>query len=109
MGVYSADQSQWLQQAILSVVNQTYKNFLFGIVIDGNIDCSLNGYLNKLCLEHDNILLVKSESNQGLSSSMNFLIEWMLENAPQAKYLFRMDSDDISLPDRFEKQIAFFE
>ncbi|MDC0601792.1 glycosyltransferase [Aliiglaciecola sp.] len=109
MGVYSSDQINWLEQAILSVVNQTYKNFLFTIVIDGHIDSSMSDYLGDLSLEHDNILLIKSEHNRGLSSSMNFVIDWMLENNPKAKYFFRMDSDDISLPDRFEKQIAFFE
>lgn len=109
MGVYKADQLQWLQHAIQSVINQRAQGFLFAVVIDGELDSEVFEYLSELSLKQKNILLVKSEHNLGLSSCMNFVIDWMLVNSPKAKYFFRMDSDDISLPDRFEKQIAFFE
>lgn len=108
MGVYKGDQVEWVEQAIDSVLCQSHKNFLFIIVIDGDISLSLKALLNKVCLHNPNLLLVKSEHNVGLSQCMNFAIEWALSNVPSAQFFFRMDSDDKAMPDRFAKQVEFF-
>lgn len=109
IAVHQHDRLVWVKQAIESIFAQSFCNFTVVTVIDGDIDVSISSYLEELTISRDNFCLFSSDTNLGLSSCMNFVIDWMLINAPKAKYFFRMDSDDISLPERFERQVDFFE
>lgn len=109
MGVYQGDKTDWVKQAVNSMVSQTYQKHVIVIVIDGYIDDTTLTYLIDTADHTPNVLLVQGASNKGLSVSMNFVVEWALKNLQSAKYFFRMDADDISEPSRLEQQSAFLD
>ena len=98
LSVYNAQ--KYLAEAIESILNQTYSNFEFIIINDGSTDKSLEIIKNY----NDKRIVLISRENRGLIESLN-------EGISQAKgkYIARMDADDISLPKRFEEQVAFME
>jgi glycosyltransferase involved in cell wall biosynthesis len=100
MPVYNAE--KFLEEAIQSILTQTYKDFEFIIINDGSSDKSLE--IIKKYRESDERIILVSRENKGLVFSLN-------EGIKKAKgnYIARMDADDISLPKRFEKQIKFLE
>lgn len=61
-------------------------------------------YINSLT--DNRIKLFRREHNSGLATALNFLLELVLKN-PKFKLIARMDADDISMPDLFEKQFKF--
>lgn len=91
--------AKMLEQAIDSILNQSHSNFKFYIVNDSgaNIEQLQN-------IKDERVIIIAHESRLGLAKSMNEIIELMEE-----KYFFRMDSDDIAVPDRLLKQILFME
>lgn len=99
MPVYNA--ASFLKQAIESVLNQTYSNFEFIIINDGSTDDSLEIIQS---FNDPRIKLINNSHNLGIIKSRNIGLQ-----AATGKFIANMDSDDISLPTRFEKQIAFFE
>ena len=99
MPVYNTKE-EYLRAAIESILNQTYSDFKFIIVNDGSTN---NAEEVILSYKDDRIIYLKQE-NQGIVSALNN--GWDKANG---EYIARMDSDDISLPERFEKQIKFLE
>ena len=100
MSVYNAEKH--LEEAIDSILNQTYKDFEFIIINDGSIDNSLE--IIKKHKTQDERIVIISRENKGLISSLNEGIE-----RAKGEYIARMDSDDISLPERFQKQLNLME
>ena len=100
MPVYNAQ--NYVEEAILSILNQTYQNFEFIIINDGSTDKSLE--IIQEYAKKDNRIKVISRENKGLIYSLNEGIK-----LSKGKYIARMDADDISLSYRFEKQIEFME
>lgn len=96
MPVYNAE--KYLDEAIQSILNQTYEDFEFIIINDGSTDGSLE-IIKKYKNQDERIVLISRE-NRGLITSLNEGIE-----KANGKYIARMDADDISLSERFEKQI----
>lgn len=96
--VYNAE--LYLKEAIESILKQTYKSFELIILNDGSSDNSLN-IINSF--KDDRIILI-DRKNKGLVYTLNEGI-----NMAKSKYIARMDADDISLSDRFEKQIKHME
>lgn len=90
---------KYLRNAIDSILNQTFKNFEFIVINDGSTDQS-----EQILATHKDkrIKIIKNEKNIGLSKSLNIGIK-----QSRAKFIARMDSDDISLPERLSKQINF--
>jgi glycosyltransferase involved in cell wall biosynthesis len=109
MAVYKEDRLEWVEQAIDSVLQQTYQNFVYVIVIDGEINEEIYTYLCDVCRQNKKMLLVLNRSNSGLSSCMNFIVDWALSEHGDTEYFFRMDADDISENDRFASQIDYLE
>jgi glycosyltransferase involved in cell wall biosynthesis len=109
MSVYVGDKLVWVEEAVYSLVCQTYQHYIMVIVIDGDIGDEMLTYLVNISKLLDNVLLVRGEANRGLSVCMNFAVGWTLSTINTAKYFFRMDADDISDPSRLEKQIAFLQ
>lgn len=107
MAVYVGDKPVWVEQAVNSLVCQTYEHHILVVVIDGDVADEILTYLVEISKLLDNILLVRGDTNRGLSTCMNFVADWTLSKVKGAKYFFRMDADDISDPSRLEKQIAF--
>ena len=92
-----------LHEAIYSILRQSFGSFEFIIVDDGSTgDTAL--YLETLAEKDKRIRLLRNERNLGLTKSLNIALD-----AAKGKYIARMDSDDISLPMRFERQYSFME
>jgi len=98
MPVYNAE--RFVAQAAESILVQTYPNFEFLIVDDGSTDRSL------LILERyaaqDTRIRLRSGPNAGYVHRLNE----MLDEA-RGDFVARMDADDIALPERLERQVAF--
>lgn len=96
--VYNAE--RFLADAIESILNQSFRNFELIIIDDGSSDNS-----PKIIKQFsDERMIVITQENQGLAASLNKGLE-----IARGKYIARQDNDDISLPERFEKQVAFLE
>ena len=100
MPVYNS--SDYLEEAINSILNQTYKNIEL-IIIDDGSDVKTKKILEKYNRFNQNINLISSIENKGIVFSLNQGIE-----IAKGKYIARMDSDDFSHPKRIEKQISAF-
>lgn len=91
----------YLREALDSILEQTFADFEVLLYNDGSTDNSkeiLDSY------DDSRLRIVNSSENKGL-------IHWLnrgIEDA-RGKYIARMDGDDISMPDRFEKQFRLME
>ncbi|HFU4116540.1 TPA: glycosyltransferase [Streptococcus suis] len=102
MGVYNAVDT--LSEAIDSILGQTFQDFEFIICDDGSKDTSLL-LLKKYQQQFpDKIKLIINEKNKGLNETLNDCLK-----VAEGEYIARMDADDLSLPTRFEKQVAFLD
>ncbi len=99
MPVYNGE--LYLDDAIDSILGQTFKNFEFIIINDGSKDKTEEIILS---YKDDRICYLKNEINLQIVKSLNKSIR-----LSKGKYIARMDADDISLPNRIEKQINFME
>lgn len=101
MGIYNC--ATTLVEALDSLYAQTYQNFKIILCDDGSTD---NTYqiAAEYAKKHDNIILIKNDQNKGLNYTLNHCLEYA-----DTEYVARMDGDDISLPTRFEKEIAFLD
>jgi glycosyltransferase involved in cell wall biosynthesis len=91
---------QIMREAIDSILNQTFTDFEFIIINDGSTDETLE----VLAEYKDPRIQVYSQENQGLARTLNRGLCLAL-----GKYIARQDHDDISLPTRLEKQLAYLE
>jgi len=100
MSVYNS--ARYLAEAIESILKQSFTDFEFLIVDDGSTDES--GAIIKKYAKQDKRIKPIYRENKGLIYSLNQLVD-----LAQSPYLARMDSDDVSQPERFARQIAFLE
>ena len=100
MPVYNGE--KYLKEAIESILSQTYENFEFLIVYDVSSDSSLS-IIQKFQEKDERIILINGEGKK-LIHALNKGIK-----ESKGKYIARMDSDDISLPKRFERQMNHME
>lgn len=99
MPVYNSE--RYLREAIDSILAQTFSDFEFIIIDDGSQDSSpdiVRSYTDK------RIRFYQNEHNMGVAATLNRGLD-----LASGEYIARMDSDDISLPERFEKQIRFLD
>lgn len=89
-----------LEAAVKSILNQTFSDFELLLIDNCSTDESFSIAQNLAKKDH-RIRLI-SEEKSGVANAMNC----GLENA-QGKFIARMDADDISLPERLEKQVTF--
>src|SRR5262245_44814994 len=98
MSVYNG--MPYLTEAVDSVVGQTLKDWILLIIDDGSTDGTA-AYLDSLT---DPRIQVVHQENRGLAGALNHGVDLC-----QTEYLARLDADDVALPTRFEKQLAFLE
>lgn len=103
MGVYNQKDRDMLQEAVKSILNQTFSDFEFLIYNDGS-DKESSDYIREVAGLDSRIVLIEASENKGLAFALNTCIE-----QARGKYIARMDSDDISKPERFMKQYLFLE
>lgn len=94
---------KYVRQAIESILNQTYKNLEFIIVDDCSSDGSL-AILEALASKDSRIKVLRNEENLKICKTLN-----KGEAEARGVYIVRMDHDDIALPNRIERQVAFME
>ena len=102
MAVYNCEET--ISEAIDSILAQTYNNWEFIICDDCSTDKTyaiVESYQQKY---PNKIVFVKNETNSKLAFSLNHCLRYA-----KGKYIARMDGDDISVPERLERQFEFLE
>ncbi len=95
--VYNAE--KYLAKSIQSILNQTYQHFELIILNDGSVDDS-----EKIALSFtDQRIVYVKHANCGLAATLNKGLQ-----LAKGSLIARQDNDDISLPNRFKEQVAFF-
>ncbi|MFA0038818.1 glycosyltransferase [Vibrio sp. 10N.261.52.A1] len=105
MCIYGGDSITQFKEALESITikqNAVDESIHVYLHIDGEISKELDEYINRCGLIYKKVV---SENNVGLASGLNRLIACLEDE----RYVFRMDSDDISLPERLLKQISFMD
>ena len=103
MSVYN-EPLEILTESIESVLNQTYTDFEFIIVIDNPNFLEARFLIESFAKKDNRIKFFVNKTNLGLSKSLNKAI-----SIAKGTYIARMDADDISISTRLEKQICFLQ
>ena len=104
MSLYIKEKPEYLDLAIKSMVEQTVKPDQIVIVKDGQITSELEDVLNKYDSEYPGLFdIVGYEKNRGLGLALNYGLKHC-----RNELVARMDTDDISKPNRCEKQLQAF-
>ncbi|EGK13941.1 glycosyltransferase [Psychrobacter sanguinis] len=104
MSIYHKESPQYFDACMHSLwYEQSLKPTEIVLVKDGSLTLGLDNIISKWQSELNEVLVVVSlEKNVGLGKALNI----GLSNCSN-EWVFRMDTDDICVPDRFEKQINF--
>lgn len=100
MGVYNC--SETIDAAIESILKQTYENWEFIICDDCSTDNTFKIIQNYKKKFPDKFIILKNKTNSKLAYSLNHCLKYAT-----GTYIARMDGDDLSHPERFERQINF--
>jgi glycosyltransferase involved in cell wall biosynthesis len=100
MAAYNAD--KYIKEAVDSILKQTYTDFEFIIFDDQSTD-NTYGILKEYRKKDKRIILKRNRKNNGSEGFMHTLNKAV--ELAKGEYIARMDADDISHLDRFEKQV----
>jgi glycosyltransferase involved in cell wall biosynthesis len=100
MPVYNAE--HYVAGAVRSILEQTFRDFELIVIDDGSTDRSPE--ILRSLADQDSRIAIHRQSNSGIAASLNLGC-----SLARGTYVARMDADDISLPRRFEKQVAFLD
>ncbi|MCD7994562.1 MAG: glycosyltransferase [Clostridia bacterium] len=103
MTVYS-EPVDFVEKAINSILSQTFKDFEYIIILDKPDNRESFSYLTEWSEKDNRIRFYVNEKNIGLARSLNRGID-----LAQGYYIARMDADDISKPQRLERELQFIE
>lgn len=105
MTVYKSDNPEYFKISLQSVINQTVVPDEIVLVKDGPVPESIQSVIDELDALYPRIISqVQLKKNVGLGLALNEGLK-VCKN----ELIARMDSDDISLPKRFEKQLSVFQ
>lgn len=105
MSLYYKENPLFLEESLESIINQSLLPNEIVIIKDGELTKELDSVINKYSKQYSKLINVISlDENQGLGKALSIGIK-------KCKYdlIARMDSDDISKKNRFERQIKIFE
>ena len=105
ISVYKSDNPVFFERALNSITEgQTIMPDEIVLIVDGPVSSELNEIINKYENKYDIFNVIRLEKNGGLGNALKIAVK-------NAKYdlIARMDSDDVSLPTRFEEQLAYFQ
>ena len=105
MSLYVNDKIEFVKLAIESILNQTFRDYDYYIQYDGPVDSKVDEYLTGLADER--LKIRRQAKNKGLAQSLNDLIN--IVKLVGYEFIARMDADDISELNRFEKQTDFLQ
>ena len=103
MSVYN-EPEEYLRKSIESILNQTFKDFEFIIILDNPKNKKAEEIIKEYQKYDKRIVFIKNEKNLGLAASLNRGID-----IAKGVYIARMDADDISFPERLERQFKYME
>src|SRR5688500_1611394 len=98
MSIYNAE--RWLEEALDSVLAQSFSDFEFLLVDDGSTDGTAR-IIARYAARDDRCRVI-TKHNTGLSDSLNVGIE-----RARGEWIARLDADDIAVPTRFEEQLTY--
>lgn len=105
--VYRNDKVPYVRLSLDSVLNQTYKGDIILIIgVDGPVAGELEACLTEYSFK-ENVLVQWFPENRGLAIVLNDLLDICFKEGYE--YIARMDADDISMPERFEKQMTYLQ
>lgn len=103
MSVYKNEKVEYFIQAVASLLNQTIQPEQIVLVRDGGVYEKLQNVIDKYVNEYPDVFTyLPLEQNGGLGNALRYGLTYC-----RNELIGRMDTDDISVPDRFEKQIEF--
>ncbi len=102
ISVYAGDRANWLREALESILNQTVSVNIY-LCADGPLTEALDACLKEY--EPRIHRLIRCPENHGLTCALNAMIDALEDE----EFIFRLDADDICLPNRVEQQIEFLE
>lgn len=102
MGIFNC--AATLSDAIESILAQTYTNWQMIMCDDGSTDNTYDIALKYVERYPDKFILFRNEKNLGLNQTLNKCLA-----VADGDYIARMDGDDISLENRFEKEVSFLD
>lgn len=103
MSIYK-EPIDWVCQSIDSILAQTFSDFEFIIVNDRPDRVENAQLLDEYKAKDERVIVLTNETNIGLTKSLNKALD-----IAQGEYIARMDADDISLPQRFDVQVAYLD
>ncbi len=104
MSVYYKEQPEYLRQSMESIYEQTIPTDDFVLVCDGPLNPELDAVIDEMQKKFGDALHVcRLTKNGGLGNALNIGIKHC-----KNELVARMDSDDISYPDRCERQLQLF-
>lgn len=95
------NKADFIGDAILSILKQDFYDFKLIVIDDGSTDNSQEVIAG---FNDERILYVKHEKNKGVAAAMNTGL-----NLCEAKYIVRLDADDLAVPERLSLQWKFME
>jgi|TARA_R110001583_G_scaffold170891_1_gene324349 glycosyltransferase involved in cell wall biosynthesis len=99
MSIYNGENASYLEECLASLERQTERADEVVLVEDGTIGSELNSVIERFRSKL-NIISPKLETNSGLGKALNYGLRYC-----QGDVVFRMDTDDVCFPDRFETQL----
>lgn len=104
MSVHASVPLEFLKLALESVLRQTYPNVHPFVVCDGPVGRDVAEYLGGF--PPGTLRLIHFERNRGLPSALNAMLDVVIQEN-RFEFVARMDADDVSEPERFERQVEF--
>jgi len=92
----------FIEQSILSIINQSFNDFEWIIINDGSSDKTWD-IVTKLTDKYENIIKIDNKDNKKIPLRRNEAI-----SMASSEYVAIHDGDDISLPNRLLHQYSFF-
>lgn len=102
MGIYNCGKT--LGEAIDSLLAQTYTDWKLIMCDDGSVDDTYSIAQQYVQQYPDKMVLLKNEKNMGLNYTLNHCL-----SVADGELIARMDGDDISVPERFEREVEFLD
>jgi len=93
-----------LRECIESILNQTFKDFEFLILNDSPDNKEIESIVKEYAKQDKRVKYYKNEKNMGITPSRNKLL-----GLASGEYVAIFDHDDISVPDRLEKQVKYLD
>lgn len=102
MGIYNCEST--LSEAIDSLLTQTFTDWKLIMCDDGSYDDTYAVAESYQVSYPEKIILIKNKENCGLNYTLNRCLQYA-----DTEYVARMDGDDISLSERFEREVEFLD